>query len=121
MTDDTFSANLSTFRDCISGPLIARSAKPPVKYQEKRQTRGRRNHNVKHSRQASYAAEENSSDAEELADFIDVGQSCVLEMRSYVLTPLVHRDRAIRSAPPRCTKCDLLRRTKQSASVSDGD
>lgn len=85
MSNEARVANLNTFRDCLSGPLISRSAITPAKSQKRRQPR-RRKHDVKPSGQAPYAAEDNDSDAEELADFIDVGQSRVFGLASCILT-----------------------------------
>ena len=71
MINDTRIANLSLLRDCISGPLIARSAKTSAKPLRKRQSKGRKNEAVR-SEQTSHAAEDSNADTEELADFINV-------------------------------------------------
>ena len=63
---ETRDANLTLFRDCISGPLIAKSATTPVKPQRKRQLRGRKN-------EVEPIQLEGDTTAEELAEFIDVG------------------------------------------------
>ena len=69
---ETRDANLTIFRDCISGPLIAKSASAPVKPQRKRQPKGRKKE-VEPVRLLSDGAGKGDTTAEELAEFIDVG------------------------------------------------
>ena len=71
MNNDTRIANLSLLRDCISGPLIARSAKASAKPQKKRQSKGRKNEAVR-SEQTLHAAGDSNTDTEDLADFVNV-------------------------------------------------
>ena len=72
MTNDTTRVvNLNLLRDCISGPLIARSARTSAKPKKKRQSKGRKNEAVR-SEQTSHAAEDSNTDTEELAEFINV-------------------------------------------------
>lgn len=65
-------ANLAVFRDCVSGPLIAKSASTPAKPQRKRQPKGRKNDD-KPVQLVSDGAGKDGTTAEELAEFIDVG------------------------------------------------
>lgn len=69
---ETRDANFTVFRDCLSGPLIAKSASTPVKPQRKRQSKGRKNE-VKSAQLVSDGAGKDDTTAEELAEFVDVG------------------------------------------------
>ena len=69
---ETRDANLTVFRDCISGPLIAKSASTPVKPQRRRQSKGRKNGD-KPVQLVSDGSGKDDTTAEELAEFIDVG------------------------------------------------
>lgn len=65
-------ASLNILRDCISEPLIARSASTPTKPQRQRQSKSRKN-KAQHSPVAFKNSEDNGDAAEELAEFVDVG------------------------------------------------
>lgn len=70
--DESQKKNLELFRDCLSGPLVQRSSIENAK-SKKRKSRGRKNsiEVVKEDVPVNY---EDPDDAEELAEFIDVGK-----------------------------------------------
>ena len=63
--------NLDILRDCLSGPLVQRSAVENARTKQKRKSRGRKN-SIKNVKIEAEANEPIPSDAEELADFVDV-------------------------------------------------
>lgn len=68
MPFDEAQSNFDLFRDCLSGPLLQRSAIENAKVSQKRRTRGRK-YSVKHDIDAHAIGQ---GDAEELAEFINV-------------------------------------------------
>ncbi|KAL8646981.1 MAG: hypothetical protein Q9210_005826, partial [Variospora velana] len=64
---DEAQSNLDLFRDCLSGPLVQRSAIENAKISQKRRTKGRKNSD-KHDIDTDALGH---GDAEELAEFID--------------------------------------------------
>ena len=81
MTSELNNANFNIFRDCLSGPLIARSAETPSKTQKRRKHKGRKHAEITPPSQALDAVGD-TEDAEDLAEFIDVGLSMPHEMIS---------------------------------------
>ena len=72
MLPENEQANYETFRDCLSSPIIQRSASKPLK-PAKRKLKGRKNavNPIDHA-SPNEVEQNNNTDAEDLADFIDV-------------------------------------------------
>ena len=79
--------NFETFRDCLWGPIVQQDTARSGRSLRKRSRRGRKNA-YRSTKPAGYEIESKTSDAEELADFVDVWQPVKLssetlsEMRS---------------------------------------
>lgn len=74
--DEESNSNYETFRDCLSGPIIQKSALPPPVRLRKRKaskpTGGRKSTHKATVESNDGPDERNGSDAEDLAEFIDV-------------------------------------------------
>lgn len=63
--------NLDLFHDCLSGPLVQRSAVDSAKTSQKRRSKGRKK-SIKPVQNESVVNNSDPADAEDLAEFIDV-------------------------------------------------
>jgi len=76
MSENDESANFHIFRDCISTPLIEKSADSPAKARRKSRGNGTAKTVAKSMAAATTTISDNTDDAEELAEFIDVSLAC---------------------------------------------
>ncbi|KAL9053846.1 MAG: hypothetical protein Q9206_003776 [Seirophora lacunosa] len=79
MPFDETQSNLDIFRDCLSGPLVQRSAVGKGRTPQKRRTKGRKN-SIKPVKIHVEADSLGRGDVEELAEFIDVSDSNLRNM-----------------------------------------
>lgn len=70
--DETQTSNHALFRDCLSGPIVHRSAVGQAKSARKRKPKGRKT-SIKLVKDEAGVEDPGERDAEELADFVDVG------------------------------------------------
>lgn len=73
--------NYEIFRDCLSDVLIRKLTTRPTKPARRRAAKGRKNA-IKPVNAAAAEEEQSASDAEDLGDFIDVGNPSRLQCRS---------------------------------------
>ncbi len=78
MADDEGSGNFDTFRDCLSGTLIEKSAIKSPRVNKRRTAQGHRNAS-KLVKGPVGDGEEEQNAAEDLAEFIDVGSAFMIE------------------------------------------
>lgn len=64
--------NFETFRDCLCGPILQQDAAKSSRSPGMKSRRGRKNTSYRSTKHAGYEIESETSDAEELADFVDV-------------------------------------------------
>lgn len=73
MADEEPSSNYEAFRECLSGPIIQKSALAPSKARKRKAHKARRKSTDQTTIEPHDGLDErNGSDAEDLADFIDV-------------------------------------------------
>jgi len=71
MADNSGSGNFDSFRECLSGPLIEKSAIKPKRPNKRRTAQGHRNTSKVVKGPVGHANEEQNT-AEDMAEFIDV-------------------------------------------------
>jgi len=76
MADNEGSGNFDTFRECLSGPLIEKSAITPIRPKKRRTTQAHRNASKVVKGHVGHG-EEGHNAAEDLAEFIDVNSTFI--------------------------------------------
>jgi len=76
MADNEGSSNFDTFRECLSGPLIEKSAITPIRPKKRRTTQAHRNASKVVKGHVGHG-EEGHNAAEDLAEFIDVNSTFI--------------------------------------------
>lgn len=105
-------SNLDTFRDCLSGPLVQRSAVEKGRTPQKRRTKGRKN-SIKPVKIHVEADSLGRGDVEELAEFIEVSDSNLRNILPQLMIAVpCHRD--IRVIPKGAAVPILFRHPKRS-------
>lgn len=76
MAENEGSGNFDTFRECLSGPLIEKSAVTPIRPKKRRTTQAHRNASKVVKGHVGHG-EEGHNAAEDLAEFIDVNSTFI--------------------------------------------
>lgn len=76
MADDDDTGNFATFRDCLCGPLLEKSAIKRPRSSKRRTARGHRNSSEAVKGIGGHGEEEQSA-ADELVEFVDVSSTFI--------------------------------------------